>query len=703
MPFFDDNQTTARFKRGALLPFLTIIATACFLCPAHAEEKPNNPPLPRYNSPSTNMSGMLGLNTIPNARMDKTGTIRMGASISDPYIHSYLGFQIAKPLYINLRRTAEANSLTSKPNRIFSAIDFKLRLAKETKTRPEISLGIDSAFGHKRISREYIALSKRFNNFDVTTGMVWGDLGGAGHIKNPLRTISSHFDKRYDDSPERPRSIANWFTGEDIGFFGGIEYFTPIKGLSLKADYNAKEYQGEKNNIKGFTPPSPWSAAINYKPREWINLSGGIIGGEKIMARLSLQNNISNWPGKESSLFEAPELIAPRSQDNKDGENAAALSLSKNRPTGQQIGHAARIIANRSPEESESISITLKHKGLKGRTLTLIRKDLEKAIINKQGSPEEIWQDTIISEPEKDKFSFKNFFKNNSKHSQSLHFVLDNNISLTGGDIGVLYRNSALIEGEKSLPFGIITGGGVRLNLKDNLSRISLLSTINRFLGINSVRDDEPAFAKQRVSIDRLYTSWLKSLNSDTHIALTGGYLEEMFAGYGGEILYRPFGKTFSIGAEGWKIFKRNPYSALNKEFNKKGALTGHLNLFYEVPNQDITAYAKIGQYLDQDIGATFGLKTRFKNGATLDGFMTGTSKSDTDIFGNNAHIYGGIKLNLPIGNIPFLSSGSQMRMAFRPFARDSGQILNHPIPLFDVTEPFSYRRLSRSWEEILD
>ena len=99
----------------------------------------------------------------------------------------------------------------------------------------------------------------------------------------------------------------------------------------------------------------------------------------------------------------------------------------------------------------------------------------------------------------------------------------------------------------------------------------------------------------------------------------------------------------------------------------------------------------------------TLGLNTRFDNGTTLKGFFTATDEYDFDLFGNSTNLYGGIRLSLPIGNIPFVPDGSEVRFATGPFARDSGQTLSHPLPLYDVTEPIAYRQLSRSWKDLLN
>ena len=43
----------------------------------------------------------------------------------------------------------------------------------------------------------------------------------------------------------------------------------------------------------------------------------------------------------------------------------------------------------------------------------------------------------------------------------------------------------------------------------------------------------------------------------DIYAKLSGGLLEEMFGGVGGEVLYRPFNSTWGIGAELWRVRQR--------------------------------------------------------------------------------------------------------------------------------------------------
>ncbi|NQZ13842.1 MAG: YjbH domain-containing protein [Alphaproteobacteria bacterium] len=698
MPFF--------FKRHTVVPIIFGLILGAII-PAHAQEK-------EENIYSTSTIGILGLNTIPNARMDKQGTIRAGVSTLDPYMHGYLGFQITPSLYLNFRQTGEYSSLNDSATRVYPGMDVKLRLKEEREISPEISLGLNSAVGHRKHVSEYVAFSKRYKNFDFTGGVAWGRLGHRGHIKNPLRALSSHFENDRKFLSENPNGPENWFTGEDIGFFGGIEYFTPVKGLSLKADYGADDYFPETSSFD-YNAPAPWSFGFNYQPWDWIDLSAAVIGGDKIMARASIQEQIQDWRGKNSETDRPPTLKATNAfnkeafkediktqkfylKNDEENPSHARLDLTSYRTTVKQIGRAARITDSHFPLTDESITLALHHKGLRGPDINLIRSDLQRAILENSSSTEEIWHDTEIKTD--DLIDTKSIIK---IKPTNFHFILDTRLSLSEDDVGPLYRTAAIIETEQELPFGFITGAAGRLNLKDNLEDMEFIRGISNLpQGINnkSTRRNTESFTAQRTHVEDAYLSWLHSLNTNTHISFTSGLLEEMFAGIGGEILYRPFGKRYALGAEIWRATPRDPFSTLDTYDDYR--TTGFLNAWYELPDKRTTLYGKVGQYLAEDFGATLGIQTSFRNGATLKGFVTGSEQSDRDIFGGDTNIHAGMRLSLPIGNIPFMPDGSAITTTIEPIGRDVGQVLDKPIDLYETTEPLSYRALSRDWSDLL-
>lgn len=670
------------------------------------------------NQPSVNIYGIQGLNTVPTARMDTPGTVRAGLAALDPYTHAFLGFQIAEPLYINLRQTGESSGIKDDPDRLYPGMDFKLRLKKETAYIPEIAIGLQSAFGHRRTAAEYLAFSKRYRDFDFTGGLAWGRLGSAAHFKNPLGKISSHFKKTRDGNSETAANTSDWFTGPDIGLFAGLEYFTPLENLSVKAEWGADRYTAERAAF-GYDAPAPWSLGINYSPRPWTSLSAAVAGTGKIMARLSLQSPVAKWPGLPDKHDPPPPLNPLRSTEATPEEmilsaqkgeislhspiadNSAIeahLNLPPYKNPARHLGRAARIMANHGGKEAGKIIIHPRIYGLKGPSIHLIRRDLESAIARKQGSPEEIWHSaTFDTDPD---------IPEPSSHATKIRFpewprlILEMQASLGEEDTGFLYRTSLLLDARRPLASEILAGGALRLNLADNLDRL------HRYRGLSTdpVREDASVFVENLLTVDRSYLSWLHSLNTQTHLAATAGYLEEMYAGAGGEIIYRPFGKTWAAGAELWHAYKRDPYTVMTLGLiPDKGRTTGHVNLWYEAPWENLTFHARIGRYLAGDFGATLSVQRQIRNGAKLEGFLTATNQTDRDIFGGNTHLYGGLRLSLPMGNFKYLPEGSEIRAATLPFARRAGQTLENPIPLYDLTDPLSYRRLSQSWPEIVE
>lgn len=627
------------------------------------------------------LMGPLGLNTVPSARMDDPGTVRLSFSTLDPYAHVQLGFQLAEPLYIALRQSAEISSIEGSADRLYPGIDFKLRLAREGPRLPEISVGAQTLSSSKRMASEYIVFSKRWNDFDFTGGLDWG--------------------RRYGDGLFNP--------------FGGVEYFTPwMEELSLKADWSADHYRTEEA-LSDYDSPAPWSVGFAYRPASWVSL-GAALAGDKIMGTLSFQGPLSGWPRRASRVKAAEPLLFPRTGDfasdkmaqdaqradirlynisEEDHSLRATMEVDENTSLSFQIGRAVRSIANHSGPDIEELHITPVHYGLRGPDIKLQRADLERALAQNQGSPQEIWRHTAIVGASDESGQGWRPVGSDLFDIPAFRLVLDNKISLFEKDQGFLYRTSLVGETARPLGTNFMAGGALRLNLADNLQNLHNF----RPLSLLPVRSDEDRFARQRVGIDRLYLGYTRSLSPDVHVMAAVGNLEEMYTGAGGEILWRPFGRTFALGADAWQVFRRDP----GFEFNGDHVLTGHLNAWYEIPETDLTAQARIGRYLAEDLGATLALDKRLRNGAHVRAYVTMTDRADFDPLGGKDHLYGGLELTLPFGDTKFTPNGSAIRMAATPLGRDAGQTLDAPLHLYDMTEPFSLRPIAANWTDIVD
>lgn len=669
------------------------------------------------HAPTASITGIVGLNNVPSARMDNAGTMRFGLSTQDPYLHSFIGMQLWDPVYVQLRQSGEISALSLQAQRLYPGIDLKFRLAQEGRYQPEVALGLNSAFGHQRFASEYVALSKRFWGFDVTTGVGWGRMAGDGHLRNPLGRLSKHFEGRRDYNSDAPNTVHDWFTGPDIGFFAGVEYTTPIEGFSIKADWGAQDYAPEKALTPSYSAPAPWTLSVNYNPVDWASLSVGVAGTDKIFARFSLQGGLDKWP----FTFDDPGLPTAVRPHRTSAANPVRMAIAANNnavplydtriddtrarghlamdghlPPALQIGRAIRHMANHAGPSVASLEITPRVRGLKGKTVRVVRRDLEAATVHNNGSPEEIWQDvSFVDDPD----MAQSPARPPPPPAWAPRLIWDSAVSLSEEDAGYLYRTALIVEETYDLPYGFTVGGSVRWNMADNLHHLADYRVVTG----TPVRSDVDLYASRTFALDRAYVSWMNTPAPDVHVAITAGALEEMYTGVGGEVLYRPFGKTFAVGAEAWHVYKRNPASAMTIDMYDINFTTAFLNAWYEVPGTDVTLFAKAGRFLGEDDGVSGGMEMSFASGAKLAGFITATERDEPDVFGGDTHLFGGLRLSLPIGGAKYIPDGSEIRVKAGPIGRDSAQELDKPLPLYDLTEPMSYRRLARSWTEVLN
>jgi hypothetical protein len=687
---------------------LALLFSALLLClpaPVRAQDQ----------AATANIWGEPGLLTVPSARMYEPGTVVMHVGTLDPHLHGTFGLQLAAPLYVALRQTADTSSLRDEADRLYPGIDLRLRLLQEGAHVPEMTLGLRSAFGHKQTASEYLVMSKRVGDFDLTGGMAWSRMGSAGNLGNPLKIFGDHFGGDRPLGGEMPNNTDDWFTGNDAGLFAGIEYFPPGQPFSLKMDWNADNYVVEDARA-GFDLPPRWSFGMAFRPASWLNFSVGMAGFEKILATLTLRPSLEKWkwrsaerkPAEQVNPYRtgmaqpgqmetsaAREDIALYHAESDDLRAGAMMELSQNgEPLPYQAGRAMRHMANNGGETVEKLSLIPTYMGLRGPEISLMRRDLEQALARQQGSPQEIWRHVSFDETTPARHAALPVAA-----AKRYRMIFDNHISLSEEDSGLLYRTGLVFEARRNIGRHFMLGGAARLNLKDNLAQLNLF----RPRAILPVRSDVDVFAARRFAIERGFIGWLSTPKTGLHAGLAAGYLEEMYAGAGGEFLYRPFGKNFAVGADAWLAFKRDPWSDLNLNLNGDHLLTGNLKAWYEFPGENMTLRASIGRYLAEDVGGTLALEKEFPGGAKLGGFVTATNDADIDVFGGATHLYSGIKLSIPLGGLKYIPDGAEARMTAAPLGRDTGQSLDSPLPLYEMTEAFSMRHIAAHWNDVME
>ena len=167
------------------------------------------------------------------------------------------------------------------------------------------------------------------------------------------------------------------------------------------------------------------------------------------------------------------------------------------------------------------------------------------------------------------------------------------------------------------------------------------------------------------------------------YYGLYGGLLEQMFAGAGGEYLYRPHHSRFALGVDvnavRQRAFEQN-FDLLPYRVN-----TGHVTAYMDTGFQDILATVSAGQYLAGDKGITVDLSREFNNGMRMGAFATRTNVSAAD-FGEGSFDKG-IYLTVPFSAFFTKSISGDAVFLWSPLTRDGGAKLSRPLSLYAETE----------------
>ena len=162
-----------------------------------------------------------------------------------------------------------------------------------------------------------------------------------------------------------------------------------------------------------------------------------------------------------------------------------------------------------------------------------------------------------------------------------------------------------------------------------------------------------------------------------------GGLLEQMFAGVGGEYLYRPMNGRFAVGVDMNKVRQR----AFEQDFDLQDyeVNTGHVTAYVDTGFEDILATVSVGQYLAGDKGVTLDFSREFNNGVRMGAFATRTNVSAED-FGEGSFDKG-IYMTVPFSAFFTKSIPGDAVFLWRPITRDGGAKLNRGFSLYGQTD----------------
>jgi hypothetical protein len=248
-----------------------------------------------------------------------------------------------------------------------------------------------------------------------------------------------------------------------------------------------------------------------------------------------------------------------------------------------------------------------------------------------------------------------------------LNFGLGPRLYLFDPDNPLLYQFSLRVGGEVDFGSGWRLNGNWTQNLTTQLDQIVRQSDSQ----LPRVRTEQKNYLKEGASgIDSLVLTRRGKLGGSTYYQAFGGLLEEMYAGVGGEILWRPFDQRWAVGLSGQAVRQRD----FDKRFGLRDyqTVTGHLSWYWATPIYDFDVAIHAGRYLAGDVGATLEVQKRLPNGWSVGAFATLTDVPFS-VFGEGSFDKG-IFFAAPLDFFSTSNTRERYRTSIRLINRDGGR-----------------------------
>ena len=695
---------------------------------------------PNSTFPSISNYGTTGLLQVPTARLFPAGSLAFNYIDNGPYRRmSYMAYPFswleASYQYTDILNALYSDVFAFSGNQTYKdkSFDFKIKIFNESTYLPALAVGFRDLAGTSVFASEYVVLSKKINNYDVTLGAGFGAMSSDTY-SNPLKRLNSSFGVREKELDTRGGDVnfGYLFSG-DFSFFGGIEYLVPnFYGTRIRIEYDPINYKKEgfpfgsdsfKFAFKSVEQPdSKWNFGILFPYNDNFHLKLGYTKGNTLNFGFSIHGNLGQKSKKllkNNKFQENPQKDAIRvvtAKDNSLYYKAALKYLSDQDFYLQKAniendtfhvvyqqsihnswtranGRVLRILDEISPPNIKTFKVSNVNAGLDLYTLEVDRQQFSKFADDNYFSL--LTRDIKYDQMNKgEDFEFQPEIKRPA-HFYRLGPVLRSQL---GGPDGFFFGNLRMLLQTETL---------FKSNL--NLVTVSSYGLYDNFDDLNNnadsilppVRTDIVKYLKSQTgfSISRFQFNYFDKLTRNIYWKISGGALETMFSAIGGEVLYRPFYKNYGIGFDIWQA-KQRDYDGLFDHLDYS-VLTGHLNFYYIEPKSNIEFKIKAGRFLAKDSGFNFDFSRRFKSGLRIGAFFSLTDISNIE-FGEGSFDKG-FYFYIPIDVLSYTFSKRKSHFGLRPVTRDGAAYLEHGFSLWGITEQAQLYNHSKDFDDFYD
>lgn len=665
---------------------------------------------------SYNLYGELGLIDMPTAQSAPDGELAATVGYFAGATRTTLNFQITPRL---------SGAFRYSKIRVYDrSFDLRYRFVDEGLYRPAIAVGLRDFVGTGKYSSEYLVATKQVTpRLTFTGGIGWGRLGSYKGFDNPLGAFDDRFNARSGRFTGKGGQIegSKWFRG-DAAFFGGVSW-TATDRLTVKAEYSSDAYNAETNTGRDlFERKSPFNFALDYRVRDGVQAQAYYMYGSELGVSVNLVLNpkqpVVNGtaapaplpvrvrePAKVSDVSwttqpDSVKTLRVRVAEMLEAENLAlesmavtertvTLRLRNNRTliAPEAIGRTARILSQAMPASVERFIIVPVVGGVPASAIILSRRDLEQL----EHEPDNAWKSYARAEivdaadnSEPGGYSeglYPKFRWNLGPYVSPSYFDPDSPVR---ADVGV--ELNAFYD----LMPGLTFSGTLRHRLAGNVAK----SVRGPNSKLQSVRSDGVRYAREGgTALQHLTLNHRFRPGTNLYGRVTAGYLEEMYGGISGEILWKPVDSRLGLGAE-VNYVKQRDYDQMFG-FRDYQTATGHVTAYYDLGN-GFHGQLDVGRYLAKDWGGTISLAREFSNGWKIGAFATFTDVSAED-FGEGSFDKG-LTFTIPASHFLGQPSPTTTGTTIRSITRDGGARLNVRNRLYNDVRKYHAPELRDNW-----
>jgi membrane-associated phospholipid phosphatase len=594
------------------------------------------------------------------------------------------------------------------------SVDVKVRLIKETASLPQVAIGITDVGGTGLFSSEYLVANKRSGNFDWSLGVGWGYMGASGNIPNPFSLLGKRFDTRTVDSgPSGGNINAGSFFHGTTALFGGVQYHTPSDKWLFKAEYDGNNYRREpQDNNRNQRAPINVGVVYRYNPN--VDFAVGFERGNTLMLGLTLRIPLDRLDAPKVSDAPVPRVVASRPaaepiwvatagdivamtawsvrQISREGNVLqVVIESASGVHWDDRIERLTAVLHRDAPAAIDEFDLTFVEQGIPLARRVILREPWVKKTLQFQAMSDR-FQAIAAAEPRAALPAASLWESSQARFGYAIVPSWQQNLG--GPDGFVLFRAGVSVPMRLKLSEDTSITGAVSLGLLDNYGKFKYTAPSNLPRVRTLLREYSTT---SPINVPNLQITHLGKLSGNQYYSVYGGLLESMYAGVGGEWLYRPWHSPFAFGIDINAVQQRN----FQQNFGFGGAgsqtgyrvITGHAAAYWDTGWKSTQVKLNVGRYLARDIGATLDISRTFDNGVSIGAWGTKTNVS-AEQFGEGSFDKG-IYVKIPFDVMTTTRGSGVANLVYNPLTRDGGARLNRSFSLYSMTNARSKRDTS--------